>query len=289
MIRGRNVFCLRRLHRPFYLVKLRNQSAFEPRKTMTVTTEKYYPEYVETVGHQIDTWFDQYDFSTPKIDLGYNTKASAVYSSNIEGNSIDLNAFMNSITAQQNFKPRKEIQEIEDLVRAYEFAQAHPLTEQNFGKAHRMLTATLLVKGKRGEYRNDPMGVFDDTGLVYLAIEPQFVAEKMAAFFKDIQQLIAADLSISQAFYHASLIHLQLAHIHPFWDGNGRTARLLEKWFLATKINGRAWLLQSEKYYKEHLPAYYRNINLGVNYYELNYDKCLPFLLMLAESLGPSH
>lgn len=90
---------------------------------------------------------------------------------------------------------------------------------------------------------------------------------------------------IAERFYHAALIHLKFVHIHPLWDGNGRSARLLEKWLLSHSLNSRAWKIQSEKYYKEHLEEYYQTINLGVNYYELDYDKCLPFLLLLAKSL----
>ncbi|WP_394370742.1 Fic family protein [Pedobacter endophyticus] len=81
------------------------------------------------------------------------------------------------------------------------------------------------------------------------------------------------------------LIHLRFAHIHPFRDGNGRAARLLEKWFLAQKLGIELWKIPSEKYYKEHQPEYYKNINLGVNFYELNYDNCLPIITMLPNSL----
>ena len=86
-------------------------------------------------------------------------------------------------------------------------------------------------------------------------------------------------------FYFASLIHLIFVHIHPFRDGNGRAARLIEKWFIAEKLGSKFWIMQSEKYYKEHQQEYYEKINLGVNYYELNYDNCLPFLIMLPECL----
>lgn len=92
-------------------------------------------------------------------------------------------------------------------------------------------------------------------------------------------------MPLEEVFYHASFIHLIFVHIHPFSDGNGRAARLLEKWFLAQKIGEIAWGIQSEKYYKEHQSEYYDNINLGVNYYELDYDRCIPFLLMLVSSV----
>jgi Fic family protein len=121
--------------------------------------------------------------------------------------------------------------------------------------------------------------------LVYLAIEPEFVKDAMSEFFMDLDVLLQKDLSQSEAFYFASLIHLKFAHIHPFRDGNGRAARLLEKWFLTQKTGKDLWKLSSEKYYKDHQADYYTNINLGVNYYELNYDNCIPFLLMLPNSM----
>jgi Fic family protein len=70
-------------------------------------------------------------------------------------------------------------------------------------------------------------------------------------------------------------------HIHPFSDGNGRAARLLEKWFLASKLGMEYWRIPSEEYYKTHLQKYYKHINLGVNFYELDYNRCTDFLLML--------
>jgi Fic family protein len=93
-------------------------------------------------------------------------------------------------------------------------------------------------------------------------------------------------LGVTEAFYHAALIHLVFAHIHPFMDGNGRAARLLEKWFLADKLGREAWHMPSEKYYKEHVAEYYRNIKLGLNFYTLNYDRSAPFLTMLVKSLA---
>ncbi|NJN78588.1 MAG: Fic family protein [Saprospiraceae bacterium] len=252
---------------------------------MRIITKTYFNDYQNQLGFDLESVFNSMDFDNKKVDLGYRIQASAVFSSNIEGNSIDLNSYMNIKLSNQIFKPKKEVQEIEDLVTAYEFAKANELNEKNLLKIHQILSQTLLPEYRQGAYRNDKMGVFDENGLVYLAIEPQFVGEKMKELFADIDTLLQQDLTITELFYHASLLHLKFVHIHPFWDGNGRTARLLEKWFLAAKINSRAWQIQSEKYYKENLKAYYKNINLGVNYYELDYTKCIDFLVMLGKSI----
>lgn len=252
---------------------------------MRITDTTYLPAFRKELTLELGEVWNRMDLKGREVDLEYRTRASAVFSSNIEGNSIDLNSFMNSLLSKQTFKPGKELQEIQDLVKAYEYAQSHPLTEGNMLEAHRISSQTLLVKDKRGRYRNDRMGVFDHSGLVYLAVEPEFVEEKMGELFADIGELLEKELELDQLFYHAGLIHLVFAHIHPLWDGNGRTARLLEKWFLSQKLNSTAWKLQSERFYKEHLPEYYAAIHLGVNYYELDYDRCLPFLMFWPQIL----
>lgn len=252
---------------------------------MRLTDTKYFSDYQQQLGGKLKDWFSAYEFAAVAVDLSYRNNTSAVYSSNIEGNSIDVNSFMNAIVSKTKFKPSKDFSEIEDLVSAYEFAQRNELTEKNLLQAHKILSQTILIKDKRGKYRTDRMGVFDSSGLVYLAIEDQYLKERMKVFFSDIEALKANTLSLEEAFYHAAFVHLIFVHLHPFWDGNGRTARLLEKWFLSAAIGSKAWKIQSEKYYKENLSDYYRNINLGVNYYELDYDKSLPFLLMLPHSL----
>ena len=262
---------------------------------MKITDKKYFPDYYNQIGCNIKFLIDNFDFSDQHINLGYSTQASAVYSANIEGNSVNLNTFMNYKLSQEMFKPTKEIEEIENLVTAYNFAQNNELNESNFLECHRKLSKTLLIKSKRGKYRNEKVGIFGETGLVYLAIEPEYVQERMKLFFQNIETLLKKESSLKKSslekssfeenFYFASIIHLIFVHIHPFKDGNGRAARLLEKWFLAEKLGGQYWKISSEKYYKDNQMKYYENINLGVNYYELNYDNCVPFLTMLPHCL----
>ena len=250
-------------------------------KGFQITSKKYFDDYMSLIGNEIENLVSRFDFKYKDLDLGYQTQSSAVYSSNIEGNTIDLNSFMNFKLSNEKFKPSKEIKEIEALILAYDFAQKEILNQKNLLKIHKILSETLLISSLRGKYRNDKVGVFSESGLVYLAIESEFLKETMNELFSEIGEILSSNLSIEEVFYFASLIHMKFVHIHPVRDGNGRTARILEKWFITTKLGEEFWKLPSEKYYKEKQADYYRNLNLGVNYYELNYDKCLPFLTML--------
>lgn len=118
---------------------------------MCITETKYLADYKKLIQSELERWFSEYEFASMAVDLDYRNKASAVYSSNIEGNSVDFNSYMNSIISKQTFKPEKEIEAINDLVKAYEFAQANELTEKNLLKAHKILSNTILIKDKRGK------------------------------------------------------------------------------------------------------------------------------------------
>jgi Fic family protein len=248
---------------------------------MKVTDKKYLPEYAALIGNQISSLIQNFDFLENKGGFDYLTKASAVFSSNIEGNSIDLNSYMNYELSKEKFKAGKEIQEIENLITAYQFAQENKLTEPNLLFCHKIFSETLLIKSKRGKYRIEPVGVFGKSGMAYLAVEPEFVNKEMKLLFSGISELLKNPLTEEEVFYFASLIHLRFVHIHPFRDGNGRAARLLEKWFVAEKLGQNFWKIPSEEYYKENQQKYYETLNLGVNFHELDYDKCLGFLTML--------
>ncbi|MCH8021119.1 Fic family protein, partial [candidate division KSB1 bacterium] len=179
---------------------------------MEITSKKYFSEYTDRIGHEIEFLISSFDFSDQHIDLGYSTQASAVYSSNIEGNSVDLNSFMNYKLSPEKFKQTKEIEEIENLVTAYQFAQKSKLSESNFLECHRIFSPTLLIKSKRGNYRIDKVGVFGQTGLAYIALEPEHVQKRMESFFRKMEALLKDELSLEEIFYFASMIHLIFAH-----------------------------------------------------------------------------
>jgi Fic family protein len=218
--------------------------------------------------------------------FSFYTSVSAVFSSKIEGEDIELDSFIKHKLSGVKFLP-DYTQKIDDLYATYQFAQTNELNKKHIRQAHKLLTAHILHKSQRGKTRTDKMFVITPDGKIeYVACAGSVVKSEMKKLYSDIKILINTELDIKEVFYFASLIHLVFVKIHPFNDGNGRTARLLEKWFLAQKLGAKAWYLQSEKYYYQKHSIYYNNIRaLGLEYDLLEYSKALPFLKMLPQAL----
>jgi Fic family protein len=67
----------------------------------------------------------------------------------------------------------------------------------------------------------------------------------------------------------AGIAHYQFATIHPYYDGNGRTARLLTTLILHLGSYDLKGLYSLEEYYARNLGAYYEALTIGSshNYY----------------------
>lgn len=219
-------------------------------------------------------------------NFSFYTSVSAVFSSRIEGEDIELDSYVKYKRFGIEFLP-DYTRKIDDLYDAYQFAKTAPCNQENINEAHRLLTKHILPKNRRGKIRTGNMYVTTPDGKIeYVAASPFVVPKDLEKFYHDLDALLRMDLSLQEVFFFAALLHLVFVKIHPYDDGNGRTARLLEKWFLAAKLGAQAWLIESEKnYYRQH-HTYYQHIRkLGLEYDTLDYSKALPFLLLLPQAL----
>ena len=208
---------------------------------------------------------------------------SSVYSSKIEGEDIDFDSYYKHKFLKVKFKP-DYTRRADDLYEAYNFIDEHQLTFQNLQKAHAILSQNLLPISQQGSIRTNPMFVINsDDEIEYVAASPGILKDELNKLFDDVDVLLGKDLDPFEIFYFAAFVHLAFVKIHPFQDGNGRAARLLEKWFLMEFIGNKAAAVQLEKnYYKKRL-EYYANIRkIGFEYQNLDYTKALDFLLMTA-------
>lgn len=219
-------------------------------------------------------------------NFSFYTSVSSVYSSKIEGEQIELDSFIKFKRFGVEFLP-DYTKKTDDLYHAYSFAKMNPLNKANIAEAHVLLSKHLISEQQQGKLRKQNMYVTTPNGKIeYVAASPFELEVEMEKLYEDIATLLNRDMGIQEVFFYASMIHLVFVKIHPWNDGNGRTARLLEKWFLAQKLGEKAWFIESEKLYYQQHQTYYNNIRLlGLEYSELDYTKALPFLLMLPQSL----
>ncbi len=243
-------------------------------------------EYLLQVPNSLQSSFEDLKDAEISTDtFSFYTSVSSVFSSKIEGEEIELDAYVKHKRFGIEFLP-DYTKKIDDLYDAYTFAQRHDLNQQHLEEAHKLLSKHIVAKHLQGKIRTQNMYVSTPDGRIeYVAAQPFEVASEMQKLYADIAVLLDHPLTIQEVFFFASLIHLVFVKIHPFNDGNGRTGRLLEKWFLAQKLGSKAWFLQSEKNYYQQHQTYYKHLRaLGLEYDLLDYNQALPFLLMVPKS-----
>ena len=245
--------------------------------------QEYFKQFDDSVIQKFDSLVD----SELSIDtFSFYTSVSAVFSSKIEGEDIELDSYIKHKRFGIKFLP-DYTQKIDDLYNAYQFASNAKCNQQNIEKVHELLTAHILSKNRQGQIRNSIMYVTSADGKIeYVAAAPNQIKSELVKFYNDLNSLVKTTLTFQETFFFASALHLVFVKIHPFDDGNGRISRLIEKWFLAEKLGPKAWWVQSERnYYAQH-QTYYNNIRqLGLEYEVLDYSKAMPFLRMLFASL----
>lgn len=246
--------------------------------------------YLERMSSGLQAVFEDLQEAEISTDtFSFYTSVSSVFSSKIEGEDIELDSYIKHKKFGIEFLP-DYTKKIDDLYNAYTFAKIHQLNKKNIAEVHRLLSKNILSEDWQGKFRKQNMYVSTPEGRIeYVATSPFEVGTEMEKFYDDIALLLKADLCIEEVFFYASWLHLIFVKIHPWNDGNGRSARLIEKWFLAQKLGEKAWFVQSEKMYYQHHQAYYHNIRLlGLEYPELDFTQASPFLLMLPNVFQPT-
>ena len=194
------------------------------------------------------------------------------YSTMIEGNRLTSDEVDEVIKHDGHF-PGRERDEYE--VRGYYAALAQveqcaatgrSVTEKIIQKLHALVMSDGRTRVKATAYRDGQNVIKDGASgaIVYLPPEAKDVTKLMSALVSWINASATTPAPIV-----AAIAHYQFATIHPYYDGNGRTARLLTTLILHLGGYGLKGLYSLEEYYAKNLPAYYRAISIGPshNYY----------------------
>ncbi len=154
----------------------------------------------------------------------------------------------------------------------YEFVEREgttgaAVTERTIRTIHGLV---MFGRKKPTPYRDGQNVIRDGRtgGIVYLPPEAPDVAPLMKQLLTWITASSAADGWPVPVV--AALAHYQFATIHPYFDGNGRTARLLTTLILHRGGYGLNGIYSLEEYYAKNLAGYYEGLAAGPshNYYE---------------------
>ncbi len=187
--------------------------------------------------------------------LRRNNKIKSIHSSlAIEANSLSIDQTRDVINGKIVIGPQKEIQEVKNAYKAYEaIDQYDGYSEKDLKKAH--ATLMNLVDLEAGEYRNHGEGVFDGKKVIFVAPPENMVP----SLLKDLFSWLKSDKETS-LLLKSCIFHYEFVFIHPFSDGNGRTARLWQN-VLLSKWNKTFEYIPIESEIKKYQSEYYQVIS----------------------------
>jgi Fic family protein len=187
---------------------------------------------------------------------------STHYSTRIEGNRLTLKQARDVVTGRKvRFHGReRDVREVENYWHA--LLNVEVLAERNTSIDEELIRRIhgWVMNGKRAKptpYRTEQNAVKDGaTGaLVYLPPEARDVPRLMRAMVAWARRALREGVPVPVV---AGLVHYQFVTIHPYDDGNGRTARLLATLVLQSGGYGLKGFYSMEEHHARDLEGYYR-------------------------------
>lgn len=185
-------------------------------------------------------------------------------STSIEGNKLAQFEVGKIYEGQTVRAPQKDILEVENYYKALKLIDdlsrsKHDLTVDEILLVHKTVTEGLEEKEKVNKFRPADVYVLDDLGdgreMLRFKAPP---AKKVLGLIEDLLEWIKISRETSiHPILIAGIFHLEFVSIHPFTDGNGRSARLLTQLLLYRMGWDFRKIIVLEDYYNRDRLAYY--------------------------------
>lgn len=204
----------------------------------------------------------------------------------IEGNPLKEEEVGKIISeTDQPKKSARAEQEIRNLKAAYQFIREltpEPtppvIDEELIRKVHALVTAHIEhPDNEPGLYRNQKVHVGDeDHGGIYTPPKCLPDIEKIMKEF--ILWINSEEMLATNPYFRAALAHYHLGLIHPFSDGNGRVARIIEA--LLLRLSGQKYVpTMLSNYYYRNIDEYFRAFSITRKNKENDVSPFLKFVL----------
>ena len=194
-------------------------------------------------------------------------------STEIEGNILNLRQVEALVAGQPIDAPERDTYEVKNYLNALKYIESvvrdkKPITEKTLLKIHSLVTDKTLPRDRSGYFRTGPIYIVrHQVGLpdkvMYTGpaagIVPK-LSRDLLAWLKESEEQQINPVIV------AGIAHQEIAAIHPFADGNGRTARAVATLILYSRGYDFRRLFALEDYYNRDRAAYYQAINIGDTY-----------------------
>ena len=188
-------------------------------------------------------------------ELRRKTRIKSIHSSlAIENNQLSLFQVEAVINGKAVIGEQRDIQEVKNAYKAYEeIDNVDPYSVADLKKIHGILT--FAIEDDSGKYRNHGESVYDGDVQIFMAPPHRMVPTLMDNLFNWMNE---AKDTVNPLIL-SSIFHYEFVFIHPFSDGNGRTARLWQTAILAHWKDVFKYI-QIESIIKKHQEEYYTAI-----------------------------
>lgn len=201
----------------------------------------------------------------PKWEVTLRREAiirSSHSSTSIEGNRLSLGQVSDLAEGRKVMAIRKDKQEVLNYLKVLEelrkLTDGQKITEKDLLKIHGMLTqGTLENPSDSGVYRNRYVVVANRVTKEIVFAPPK--NEEVPGLMKElIEWLNSPQAKALDPVIEAGISHYELVRIHPFIDGNGRTARTLASLILYLRGFDIKQFFCLDDYYDSDRSAYYK-------------------------------
>lgn len=188
-------------------------------------------------------------------ELKRKTRIQSIYSSlTIENNQLSLLQVEEIINRKTVIVAPKDIQEVKNAYKAYEeIDYISPYSIDDLKKIQGILT--FAIEDDCGKFRNHGEAVYDGDIQIFMAPPHRMVPTLMDNLFNWMNEVKEK----VNPLILSSIFHYEFVFIHPFSDGNGRTARLWQTSILAHWKNLFKYI-PIESIIKKHQEEYYTAI-----------------------------
>ena len=201
--------------------------------------------------------------------LRKNSKKKSSYASNkIEGNPLSEKQVDEVIDRDERKHFLKSEQEVRNYFLALNYLEEKAKKKEKFTKKLILDVQKFVEKGaseeKIGLRGPMPPGVLF---AVYdsLTGEPDYIPPEYIDIPELLDELVEyVNTTDDHPLIVAAVVHYQLVTIHPFEDGNGRTARLLSGYVLDINGYGFNGIGSLEEYFAYDVNEYYESIQMGL-------------------------